>query len=376
MRFFISLAILWGFTSVACAASSSETDFYAYGFYSAIAALIVAIGLLWQLTRRLKQQTAAHNALVSSLEESNQLFNLIFLNSPIGFIIQDADGKIIRTNTAINQILGTPINAIEQHYPLRQMIIDPHTRQQFSEYYEKMLKEPMHLHNWEVEILTPTQQKKCLRINGQTLIHENAIKGVFWIIEDITREHLARQTLEHLSSTDALTGLLNRRAFLRKWKEESPRALRHGYPLTLVLIDLDHFKQLNDQWGHHIGDEVLKWFAAQMQQNLRPSDFIARLGGEEFAILMPHTDEPAANRAIEHLRQATHTGLKTDTGKTLSPTFSAGISQWHPPEPFERLYQRADRALYHAKEQGRNRTSCASLLIKQQTALIPQSTAE
>ena len=336
----------------------------------------MTIGLLWQLSRRLKQQTAAHNALVSSLEESNQLFNLIFLNSPIGFVIQDADGKIIRTNTAINQMLGTPINAIEQQYPLRQMIVDPLTRQQFSEYYEKMLKEPMHLHNWEVEILTPSQQKKCLRINGQTLIHENTIKGIFWIIEDITQEHLARQTLEHLSSTDALTGLLNRRAFLHKWKEESPRALRHGYPLTLVLIDLDYFKQLNDQWGHHIGDEVLKWFAAQMRQNLRPSDFIARLGGEEFAILMPHTDEPAASRAIEHLRQATHTDLKTDTGKTLSPTFSAGISQWHPPESFERLYQRADRALYHAKEQGRNRTSCASLLIKQQTALIPQSAAE
>lgn len=331
MRFWLRLFINGlGCCAVTAQAATQQAavvaSFLLYGFYAAIFALVVLAALLIFLFWHLKQQKALHANLIHSMEDSNQLFNLLFNNSPIGFIIQDSRGKIIRANTATSQILGMPVTVIDQIQPLREMIPDPQARQQFSEYYEKMLREPIHLHNWEIEITTPSNHQKCIRLNGQTMVSNGEIKGAFWMIEDVTQEHKIRKILEHLSTTDGLTGLLNRRAFLQRWKEEYPRALRYGYPMTLVVIDLDHFKQLNDQWGHHVGDEVLKWFASQMRQHLRSSDFIARLGGEEFSILIPHTDEPAACRAIEHLHHVTREhGVKTETGEQLYPTFSAGV---------------------------------------------------
>ncbi|MGW8248022.1 MAG: GGDEF domain-containing protein [Acidiferrobacterales bacterium] len=161
-----------------------------------------------------------------------------------------------------------------------------------------------------------------------------------------------------LSMTDENTGLPNRRAFLRRLEEEIARARQYNIPLTLALIDLDFFKEINDQYGHPAGDAVLSWYAQHGLPVFRHYDMIARYGGEEFAVLFPGTTAEGAGRAIAKLRE--HIAHKTCTYEDeviRIPTFSAGLATYRDNEDGESLIKRADQALYRAKSQGRDQTA-------------------
>lgn len=160
-----------------------------------------------------------------------------------------------------------------------------------------------------------------------------------------------------LSLTDEATGLPNRRAFLRRLEDEIGRAQRYGSPLSLALIDLDFFKQINDQHGHAAGDDVLKWFAEEPLAIFRHYDMVARYGGEEFSVLLPSTDEEGARRALEKVMNRVHeTESLESRGETIDvPSFSAGLTMYRPGEVFTDFIDRADKALYQAKSNGRNR---------------------
>ncbi len=168
-----------------------------------------------------------------------------------------------------------------------------------------------------------------------------------------------KSELQHaktLSLTDELTQLPNRRAFWQRSEEEIKRVQRHPAPLTLALIDLDHFKQINDFYGHAVGDEVLCTYAKYLQSVFRRHDYLARFGGEEFILLLPSTDISGAVQALVKLCEkiSGHT-LKTQSGSVPLPTFSAGVTAYTAPEPITDSIQRADSALYRAKQAGRNR---------------------
>lgn len=178
---------------------------------------------------------------------------------------------------------------------------------------------------------------------------------VAWIVVNITRRKQLEERLKTLAETDELTGLYNRRVFLQRAAEELARGHRYGQPLHLALIDLDHFKLINDQFGHPVGDALLKHVSCQLQMQLRESDLLARIGGEEFAILLPST---GAEQAVELMRrlQAQIRAYPLDLHDTLLPiTFSVGITGLQPldQDPSD-LLKRVDRMLYHAKNQGRN----------------------
>jgi len=161
-----------------------------------------------------------------------------------------------------------------------------------------------------------------------------------------------------LSMTDENTGLPNRRAFLRRLGEEIARARQYNIPLTLALIDLDFFKEINDQYGHPAGDAVLSWYAQNGLPIFRHYDMIARYGGEEFAVLFPGTTAEGAGRAIAKLRE--HVARKTckyEDEVIDIPTFSAGLASYRDGEDEESLIKRADQALYRAKNQGRDQTA-------------------
>lgn len=169
-------------------------------------------------------------------------------------------------------------------------------------------------------------------------------------------EQLREQALH-----DPLTGLYNRRYLAEFFEREQSRALRDRLPLALALIDLDHFKQLNDSHGHLAGDEVLRAVAQHLEMNLRSTDAVFRIGGEEFLLILPGVDAAEACQRVESLReQLASVRLPTRAGG-LQVTLSAGLALW--PEhghALDELLQAADAALYQAKHAGRNRVQTAS----------------
>lgn len=156
---------------------------------------------------------------------------------------------------------------------------------------------------------------------------------------------------ELMASCDALTGLLNRRAFDQKIRPLLENAILHKQPFSLILIDMDHFKEINDQWGHLIGDYVLRQVAQLMTLSLRPQDLLARLGGDELIIALPDTPLDIAVAIAERLRHLLNRLHKDVPNIPLPLRASFGVSdiQEGDPCPYEGLYQRADAAMYQAK---------------------------
>jgi diguanylate cyclase (GGDEF)-like protein len=148
------------------------------------------------------------------------------------------------------------------------------------------------------------------------------------------------------SHTDPLTGLSNRRKWGAELPRELARATRYGHPLTLAMLDLDHFKQYNDAYGHPAGDSLLRELGRTWPPHLREVDLIARYGGEEFALLLPNCPSRRALEVVERLRAA----------MPMGQTFSAGISEWDGHESEQTLVARADAALYTAKACGRDQS--------------------
>lgn len=196
-----------------------------------------------------------------------------------------------------------------------------------------------HIHNLQVR---NRAQRNSLREQQKHLEIANA------------RLQDAMAQLNEIAIRDSLTGLFNRRHFLERLDEEMARASRLEHPLHLALIDLDHFKKVNDTWGHHTGDQVLRIFAEQVRKMVRRSDIAARYGGEEFIIVFPASPGEEIRTIINRLQKEL-AEQEVSEAPGLRIAFSAGLSHWQPGDTAESLVQRADEALYLAKAQGRNR---------------------
>ncbi|PMY42152.1 hypothetical protein C1Y35_05915 [Pseudomonas sp. GW456-L14] len=167
------------------------------------------------------------------------------------------------------------------------------------------------------------------------------------------REHLEEQRQKAL--IDPLTGLPNRAAWSERLEHEVAQWQQHGNTLLLAMLDLDHFKRINDNYGHLAGDKVLKIIAGVLRKRLRGNDFIARFGGEEFVLLIPDTTWPVGARLAETLRAAIEACPFHFKGERVTITMSIGMSAFKPGERSDLVLKRADQALYRAKEAGRNR---------------------
>ena len=173
---------------------------------------------------------------------------------------------------------------------------------------------------------------------------------------EIQRELItAREELRLQATQDSLTGMLNRRLVLDILERELTRGQRLELPLAVLMIDIDHFKAVNDTYGHQAGDAVLKEVAARVSTTVRPYDSVGRYGGEEFLVILPGCDEPRAQIVAERLccvvsREVVHT-----SAAEISVTLSLGLALSAQGETSERLVHAADRALYEAKRNGRNR---------------------
>lgn len=224
---------------------------------------------------------------------------------------------------------------------------------------------------WSLVILKPTREIFATRFLGIVITLLVTIMALIylvgkgrWIHDDVLADNRVRlQELTHdlgmKATTDPLTGLHNRLNFDQALAREMERSHRYGTPLSLVLYDIDHFKRVNDTYGHLIGDKVLVQLSRFVPNLIRTTDFLARWGGEEFVILVPGSGGPMAFQAAEKLRDAVGQVVFEDVGTI---TCSFGVTQWVPGETAAEFIARADEALYHAKANGRN-----------QVVLAPQS---
>ncbi|PCH62129.1 MAG: hypothetical protein COC09_09510 [Gammaproteobacteria bacterium] len=260
-------------------------------------------------------------------------------------ILEGNRSRIQRIQTTLSQQLSDAIRQSEQFGVLleleREEILRTETVEELWQLKEAILS--------AVEKLTDGNRNLANKFDDT----QNYLK----ILESDSQQlgdELARVHL--LSMTDELTDLPNRRAFMRRLEDEIGRVQRYGYPLTLALIDLDHFKAINDNYGHAGGDEVLRIFCQKITATFRHHDMVARYGGEEFAVVLPNTDHEGAVRALMNVKQAAaDTVIKFNGFEFPLNTFSAGITMYRPGETPSSLIERADTALYRAKGLGRNR---------------------
>ena len=259
-------------------------------------------------------------------------------------LITDRSGKIVRLNDAWTELLGYSLDSIKSSDLLDFVHPDDHRA--------------------TLDILSSlAEQKKVARFVNRFRSTDGTYRYFEWraypyddfiygSARDITESKNAEARILYLSNHDALTGLYNRYYFDQKIDQEIDRADRYRISLSMVMLDLDHFKQINDQWGHPVGDDVLKWTAQIIQGSIRQPDILVRLGGEEFMILMPHTPASGAMTAAEKIRKNL---IETPHPIAGQVTASFGVAERKYGETHLEWYKRVDEAMYQAKEGGRNR---------------------
>jgi len=200
--------------------------------------------------------------------------------------------------------------------------------------------------------------------------------GSVLVMHDVTERKKLLEQARELANSDDLTGLPNRRHFFELTEREYKRARRHGLPLSFLLMDIDHFKNVNDTFGHRVGDHLLEKLASACREVLRASDVIGRVGGEEFAILLPETGLEDAVEVAGRLRETVESLRVTDdkTDSEVAVTASMGLAQLdqelsEEEDSFHMLYEQADQALYAAKRSGRNMV-VASRRVPRQLAAV------
>jgi diguanylate cyclase (GGDEF)-like protein/PAS domain S-box-containing protein len=195
----------------------------------------------------------------------------------------------------------------------------------------------------------------AFKLDGRTHLIESFL--------DISQLKPLQKELEYLACTDSNTGTHNRRHFIHLMEQEILRARRYGFPLSVAMIDIDHFKQINDVFGHLVGDAVLRELVTVLNTQMRPGDLLGRFGGEEFAITLVECDLENAKTVSERLRKSIEEHRMKSEGKELSIRISIGVAQLPPQEEnWEALIMRTDQALYRAKAAGRNRVEASPIL--------------
>ncbi|MDB5391356.1 MAG: domain S-box-containing protein/diguanylate cyclase protein [Planctomycetaceae bacterium] len=286
------------------------------------------------------------------------------------------EGQILYANRAWRLAIGY------QEQDLKQLsifeLIHPHEHSTYRDKHRRILSGER-VDHWESRLVTKSGQIIIVEGSCNCRIENGKAVATRSIFRDITKRREHERELESsrkqlveansrlllLATTDSLTSLQNRRGFESRMVEEVERAQRYDSSLSLLMLDIDHFKQFNDTFGHPAGDEILKRVSAILEQTVRASDFVSRFGGEEFAIILPNADEATATLLAERLREAIYREHWKDRRITASigvATLTAGFPIGDDCNDGTMLLKAADEALYFSKQKGRNRSHHAKAL--------------
>ncbi|PJG48752.1 sensor domain-containing diguanylate cyclase [Sphingobium sp. LB126] len=234
-------------------------------------------------------------------------------------------------------------------------LVDPEDRAHVSAAIGRALAQPGDVQTVEFRPFVSTRGLEWCEMVARAVVDEHGLPtGIVSTIRDMSRHKARQRALQQVAALDSLTGADTRRAFLEKLDDEIGR-VRRGGRACLLLIDIDHFKAVNDRYGHGTGDRVLAGFVEWLRPGLRSIDSIGRLGGEEFAILLSGTDVERASMICERLREMVAANpVRIDSGEAIRVTFSAGLVGLDALVGRDSILEAADKALYRAKHSGRN----------------------
>ncbi len=320
--------------------------------------------MIYASGRDVTQERLAARALASSerqVGEAQERFRRAFEDAPIGMAVADLDGRFLEVNQALCAITG--YTAQELAGTTFASITHPDDLAADFEAVRALIAGTL---------TSSVAEKRYLRPDGSlvwvlrsvTVVRDADGAPLHFLdqVQDVTERRRFEHELRHLADHDPLTGLFNRRRFEQELERHVSEVARYGPRGALLVLDLDHFKYVNDALGHHAGDELILSVAAVLQDRLRETDTLARLGGDEFAVLLPHADAQAAEHVAAELVRAVREEAAVAAGdRSRRATTSIGIA------PFargdlsgEELLIEADLAMYDAKEAGRDRYAVVS----------------
>ena len=305
-----------------------------------------------RIARDLRNEIEARSRAERARMESENRFRTLVEMSPNAILVHRG-GTIVYLNPTGQRLMGATDPEQLTGRSFIDFIIAP---------YRKSILERLSQINQTHEPLPPTElvvrtlagrEVPCEVVSAPILY--DGIPAVQSIIRDITERKRMQEELTRLATTDPLTGLNNRRRFFEILEREWARSRRHSRPMSILMFDLDHFKNINDIHGHAVGDSVLVCLTAAAKDVLRSEDILGRLGGEEFAVVLPEADRSTAEAIAERLRQRLG-GISVDAPEgTVRCTISVGVIQCRlAHESLDVALKRADDALYRAKRSGRN----------------------
>ncbi len=337
---------------------------------------MLALALAWAMNRTYEAQVQAYSAQMTrqalerdiierkqaeaALRESEERFRSIFENAAIGIAQIAIDGRYLQINESFCRIIGYSQKEVLSSNFRFQQITHPDDLQADLDLQTKLLQS--HGESFSME-------KRYIRKNGHVawvnlsvfLVRDSQGSPLYFVSagQDITESKALQQEIERQARVDYLTGLYNRRYFMEEGEVELARALRYKKPLSLMMLDIDYFKRINDTYGHKTGDLVLQRISLLCQETLREVDIIGRMGGEEFAILLPETKLDKAIEVAERLRVVIEKAeILLENGLPLKVTVSIGVANLKSRTVnIDILLHAADVALYEAKNNGRNQVS-------------------
>lgn len=324
------------------------------GFWASLALVLTTLSAR-RIVLQVRREARADDARRAAAEAQRDGEMTLLDNAPCGYHALDHAGRVVRMNHTELEWLGcAPEDVLGR--PYTQFL----TAEGAARHQEAALAAAAGGVAQEVELALQRPDGRTLPVLLRTSpapAGAQSPASSVGVVVDFSRHREERAALERLTRLDPLTGLGNRRDFFERAEREVARCRRFGAPLSLMILDIDHFKRINDEHGHIAGDEVLRHFGHLCRQSLRAIDVAGRLGGEEFAVLMPGADVATAHHAAERLREAiANDAAPCPEGSPIAYAVSVGLSTMTPWTVGVRdLLRKADVALYEAKRSGRNR---------------------